>query len=242
MGATQRRCSLHHPALANDRALLQALRAGRLRISSISKPLRNQNFSQIRLQLATLDYDQAVAVEQARRLQSSTQIINVACLPLADLWISCAQQRQLPAHGEAALLEDAGRDRFGRRHWLQPVALRALKQLRHVAALDGIPLELISSFRSVRDQLRILMRKQAAGQSWEQILRVNAPPGYSEHHGGCAVDFAIPNQTPLTEAFESSSAYDWLQSSAARFGFTLSYPRDNRWGFIYEPWHWRYQP
>ncbi|HEX7650108.1 MAG TPA: D-alanyl-D-alanine carboxypeptidase family protein, partial [Noviherbaspirillum sp.] len=28
---------------------------------------------------------------------------------------------------------------------------------------------------------------------------------------------------------------------AGRFGFTLSYPRGNTYGFIYEPWHWCYQ-
>lgn len=24
------------------------------------------------------------------------------------------------------------------------------------------------------------------------------------------------------------------------FGFELSFPKDNQWGFDYEPWHWSY--
>jgi D-alanyl-D-alanine carboxypeptidase len=29
-----------------------------------------------------------------------------------------------------------------------------------------------------------------------------------------------------------------LQAEAAGFGFAMTYPRDNPWGIIYEPWHW----
>ena len=25
---------------------------------------------------------------------------------------------------------------------------------------------------------------------------------------------------------------------AGAFGFSMTYPRDNPWGIIYEPWHW----
>ena len=43
---------------------------------------------------------------------------------------------------------------------------------------------------------------------------------------------------PLEESFAETKAYAWLDRHAASFGFTLSYPRDNPHGFIYEPWHW----
>ena len=48
-------------------------------------------------------------------------------------------------------------------------------------------------------------------------------------------------RTPLDEAFESTAAYAWLAKHARRFGFSLSYPRGNPEGFLYEPWHWRYR-
>ncbi|HVT32680.1 MAG TPA: D-alanyl-D-alanine carboxypeptidase family protein, partial [Rhodanobacteraceae bacterium] len=35
-----------------------------------------------------------------------------------------------------------------------------------------------------------------------------------------------------------SPAFAWLKRHASRFGFRLSYPRRNRHGIAYEPWHW----
>ena len=70
------------------------------------------------------------------------------------------------------------------------------------------------------------------------ILSVNAAPGYSEHHTGRAIDIASPGSRPLTEEFEDSAAFRWLERNAAGYGFSMSYPRDNPGGFIYEPWHW----
>ena len=72
----------------------------------------------------------------------------------------------------------------------------------------------------------------------EQILRVSAAPGYSEHHSGRAVDVTTPGCAPLTGEFESTAAFAWLAAHARDFGFVLTYPRDNRYGVIYEPWHW----
>ena len=146
--------------------------------------------------------------------------------------------RALPVQPQAELLSALGRDRYGRRHWLLPSAARAVERLHVAARAAAIELEVISSFRSVSDQQRILQRKLARGRTWSEILIINAPPGYSEHHTGRAVDFAEPGAAPLTEDFERTAAFAWLREHAATFGFRLSYPRDNPWGFIYEPWHW----
>ncbi len=76
----------------------------------------------------------------------------------------------------------------------------------------------------------------------DKILTLSAPPGYSEHHTGCAIDINTPGCVATEEEFENTDAYRWLTEHAGRFGFTLSYPRDNALGFIYEPWHWCFQP
>ena len=34
----------------------------------------------------------------------------------------------------------------------------------------------------------------------------------------------------------------WLASHAGEFGFSMSYPRGNPHGIVYEPWHWLYAP
>ena len=81
-------------------------------------------------------------------------------------------------------------------------------------------------------------RKLAAGHPIETILKVNAAPGFSEHHTGRAVDVATPGTRPLIVDFEKSAAFTWLTLNAGRFGFAMPYGRDNAFGFDYEPWHW----
>lgn len=220
-------------------ALLQALRAGRWRLTDPLLKLTGASYSRIRNALNRLSADRRQLLHAAWRQGIGFEVRPSVIDPsIAAQWRVAVAERALPRHGQALLLESAGHDRFGRRHWLQPAAQRAWQRLREHARRDGVDLELVSSFRSERDQLRILMRKLGAGQSWPQILAVNAPPGYSEHHTGCAVDVAVPHEPVLTEAFELTSAFAWLQVHAARFGFELSYPRDNIHGFVYEPWHW----
>ena len=126
----------------------------------------------------------------------------------------------------------------GREHRLLPAAAARWSQMEAAAERDAIRLQLISAFRSVEYQAGLIERKLEQGLGIDEILRVNAAPGYSEHHSGCAVDIATPGQEPLTEAFEHSDAFAWLQRNAHRWGFILSYPRDNPYGIDYEPWHW----
>ena len=112
--------------------------------------------------------------------------------------------------------------------------------MRRAAAADGIVLEAISGYRSHDYQLGIFERKLARGQALAQILGVNAAPGYSEHHGGRALDIGTPGEPAAEESFEATPALAWLATSAATHGFTMSYPRGNPHGIVYEPWHWLY--
>lgn len=72
----------------------------------------------------------------------------------------------------------------------------------------------------------------------QEILNVNAAPGYSEHHGGRALDIGTPGEPPAEESFEHTPAFAWLTRHAGDFGFVMSYPRGNPHGIVYEPWHW----
>ncbi|MDP2370951.1 D-alanyl-D-alanine carboxypeptidase family protein, partial [Rhodoferax sp.] len=106
---------------------------------------------------------------------------------------------------------------------------------------DGIDLFIVSAFRSVERQAEIVRRKLASGQSLETILAVSAPPGFSEHHSGRAVDLSTPGVAPLEPAFDQSPAFAWLVQRAAVFGFRLSFPEGNAQGYQYEPWHWCFE-
>jgi D-alanyl-D-alanine carboxypeptidase len=112
--------------------------------------------------------------------------------------------------------------------------------MRSAARADDVTLEAISGYRSHEYQLGIFRRKLARGLALEQILAVNAAPGYSEHHSGEAIDIGTPGEPPAEESFETTPAFAWLQRRAVGFGFRMSYPRDNPHGIVYEPWHWRW--
>ena len=144
----------------------------------------------------------------------------------------------MPLVAEPTRLALAGFDRYRRALWLLPQAARAWAHLRDAALRDGVVLEAISGYRSHDYQLGIFERKRARGQSVEEILTVNAAPGYSEHHSGRALDIGAPDEPPAEESFERTPAFDWLRRNAGAYGFVMSYPRDNPHGIVYEPWHW----
>jgi D-alanyl-D-alanine carboxypeptidase len=143
-----------------------------------------------------------------------------------------------PSFNEAKELVDVGPNLVGRMQRLTPEA--ALQWQAMVAAADrvGIQLLIVSGYRGVEYQAGLIRKKLEAGQAIKDILRVNAAPGFSEHHTGRAVDIATPGSRPLTEEFEETDAFRWLTSRAIEFGFSLTYLRDNPWGIAYEPWHW----
>ncbi len=143
-----------------------------------------------------------------------------------------------PEYEEAIELVDVGPNLVGRMQRLTPDAAAQWQAMTEAAEKHGITLLIVSGFRSIEYQATLIRSKIEAGQAIGEILDVNAAPGFSEHHTGCAVDIAAPGSRPLTEEFESSDAFHWLQANAAEFGFSMTYPRDNPWGFIYEPWHW----
>jgi D-alanyl-D-alanine carboxypeptidase len=152
-----------------------------------------------------------------------------------------ARERRMTLFCEAVDLVVVGHDQRGRELQLTPAAAQAWQRLQSAAAGDGVGLQVVSAFRSLELQKAIIQRKLAAGVPLAQILQVNAAPGYSEHHTGRAVDLITPGCAPLEEVFAQTPAFAWLQAKAGSFGFTLTYPRPNPQGMIYEPWHWTFR-
>lgn len=84
------------------------------------------------------------------------------------------------------------------------------------------------------------------GEKAAQLLRDYigvrvAAPGFSNHQGGIAVDFALrlkddktlSASMAQTDPWKSSWFWDWLNRRAGAFGFVPYLP---------EPWHWEYKP
>lgn len=146
--------------------------------------------------------------------------------------------RALPLFPVPAELVVAEIGSDGREHLLVPAATTAWHRLSAAAREDGISLHIVSAFRDLQRQADIIRRKQRLRVPLAQILVASAPPGYSEHHAGRAIDINTPGCRPTEEEFENTDAFRWLSLHAGSFGFTLSFPRGNTYGYIFEPWHW----
>jgi D-alanyl-D-alanine carboxypeptidase len=154
-----------------------------------------------------------------------------------------ARTRGLPAHREARRLVSVGpAPDDGKPVRLAPRAAAAWHRMREAAARDGVTLLPLSGFRSIARQTRLIRRKLATGRSLESVLRFVAAPGFSEHHSGRAIDIGDPTDTSVEESFARTPAFRWLRRHAGKFGFVMTYPRENRHAIGYEPWHWCWQP
>jgi len=151
------------------------------------------------------------------------------------------QIHSIPVHMEAKKLVSIGPDIFQREQFLAPPAARAWHAMKERASSDEVILQLVSAFRSVHYQEELIRRKLEKGQPVADILKVSAAPGYSEHHTGRALDLTTPGTAVLEEEFEESDAFKWLTAHAGEFGFRMSFPRGNRHGLAYEPWHWAWR-
>lgn len=149
--------------------------------------------------------------------------------------------RGLREYQEATTLEVAEVGADGRNHLLIPTAAEAWRHLKAAALADGIDVFIASAFRSIERQAEIVRRKLQTGAAIENILTVCAPPGFSEHHTGRAIDLSTFGSPMLEIEFDQTAAYAWLTEHAAEFGYYLSYPIGNPWGYQYEPWHWCFQ-
>lgn len=126
---------------------------------------------------------------------------------------------------------------------LRKAAAAAFRQMSGTAQAEGIILAPLSAFRSLSDQQHVFFEVKAErAQTPNKRAEVSAPPGYSEHHTGYAIDIgdgSVP-ATNLSPAFDQTAASNWLKQNAVRFNFELSFPKNNPQGVTYEPWHWRF--
>lgn len=171
--------------------------------------------------------------QQARKALQQNQQLGVP----ADY----GRRHHLRLQAEPNQLASIGQDVFDREQFMLPKAATALQQMVSAAAAAKVEIQTVSAFRSVDYQCALIQNKLDKGQHMLEIMRVSAAPGYSEHHSGRAVDLTTPKYKPLEEEFADSAAFKWLRQYASKFGFRMSYPKGNRHGVAYEPWHWYYE-
>ena len=119
----------------------------------------------------------------------------------------------------------------------------SLLKMREEAKKDGIYMVFLSGYRSINLQNDIFYSlKSIRNQEAAERARVSAPPGYSEHSTGFAIDIgdATQRETDFETDFENTDTFRWLKKNAAKFHFKLSFNKANKY-IDYEPWHWRYE-
>ncbi len=162
--------------------------------------------------------------------------------------IDRAQQRGYQLRPEATALAPVDSDAM-----LGIEAAPAWMAMREAASLEGVSMFAASGHRSRELQRLIFVdRLQAiAGtplESWavtdeavDAVLDSHAPPGFSKHQTGNAIDIGVPNVTLVD--FASTEAFQWLSqdnfANARRFGFVPSYPAGvDGLGPQPEAWEW----
>src|SRR3989344_7059763 len=114
---------------------------------------------------------------------------------------------------------------------------RFLYGLLDDAVANGTPLEIISAYRSFKEQASLKIGYKIIYGSGAN--KFSADQGYSEHQLGTTVDFITPDIGAGFSKFETTTAYTWLTDNAYKYGFALSYPKNNAY-YQFEPWHWRF--
>jgi D-alanyl-D-alanine carboxypeptidase len=118
-------------------------------------------------------------------------------------------------------------------------ALNKYKKMFEKAEEDGMDLIISSSYRSYEEQEETYnFYEKEKGE--EKVKKYASLPGYSEHQTGFAFD--ILTTGVMTDDFETTKEFKWLQENAYKYGFILRYPKDKEeiTGYDYESWHYRY--
>lgn len=125
-------------------------------------------------------------------------------------------------------------------HRLRAEALAKTIEMFDDAAAAGEDIRIGSSYRSGPTQ-KSIYDNNVANSSLSQ--RFSAPPGHSEHQLGTTIDLTdAAGVYYLSQNFDVTSQWAWLNENAWHYGFFQTYREDNldTTGYIVEPWHWRY--
>lgn len=118
------------------------------------------------------------------------------------------------------------------------LALPYLERMINRAENAEVTLKIASAYRSFGTQSALkngYLITYGSGAN-----QFSADQGYSEHQLGTAVDLTEPGLVPaLSVNFEKTKGFIWLENNAYKYGFVLSYPKNNNF-YQYEPWHWRF--
>lgn len=113
-----------------------------------------------------------------------------------------------------------------------------LENLLKSAESENIDLKVFSAYRSFGTQASIKNGYKVT-YGTTAANKFSADQGYSEHQLASTIDFTSEKTGDNLNGFDKTEAFKWLTENAHKYGFTLSYPKANKF-FQYEPWHFRF--
>ena len=125
-----------------------------------------------------------------------------------------------------------------------PAVVDDLRAMHEASIADGAQIAVRWGYRSYAESKAVFaMWTREAGR--QRALQISARPGHSEHQLGTAVDFRSADSLLAPWDYDDwgpTKPGRWMARNAWRFGFVLSYPRDetDQTCYAYEPWHFRY--
>lgn len=125
----------------------------------------------------------------------------------------------------------------------EPVVKKFLKMKEAMRQDLGATINVTSGYRSPAYQAVMLFIILFENKwSVQKTLRRITLPGCSEHGypPQQALDVAPEKGIENLEDFDKTAEYKWLMKNAKRFNFALSFPKNNKFGVMFEPWHWHY--
>ena len=124
-------------------------------------------------------------------------------------------------------------------------AYQPLKDMFAAASEAGVPLNLVSAYRSIYLQDKLFTRSVntymnnglSEANAINKANRERTFSGTSEHNTGLCADFNM-----ASDAFENTQMYSWMTENAEDYGFVMRYRKDKQpiTGVIHESWHWRF--
>ncbi|MFI7495241.1 D-alanyl-D-alanine carboxypeptidase family protein [Kocuria sp. M4R2S49] len=126
-------------------------------------------------------------------------------------------------------------------HLLRPEAAAEARRLLAAARADGVPIRIVSGYRSFTEQSGTYAG-WVAQKGREAADTVSARPGHSEHQTGLAVDVGDGSACDLRVCFDGTATAAWVAEHGPEHGFVVRYPwgEHGTTGYWYEPWHLRY--
>ena len=111
------------------------------------------------------------------------------------------------------------------------------------AYMNGYNIDIMSGYRDYFYQDKIY-NKLLKEKGYAYTFRSVAKPGCSEHQTGLAIDICVyrDDKCYIEHELDGMEEIEWIINNCYKYGFILRYPlgMEDKTGYNYEPWHFRY--